>query len=194
MAFIKASHLQANIESLDRLSPAAAGEVKRRAAAVIAKAMALSRSHWAPFAYDLEIADTIFEVVGARGLRNLNADAIRVSADGPLLRPFCDASRRLIGPRPEALLRFVHHAWGAIYKDVGEAQWLPDSDMLGGTVLFKNQPEVALTSLSWADGCAGAVEGVLHFLNANGTVTPEVDLASRTMRLVADWRPKPPLR
>jgi hypothetical protein len=100
MAFIKASHLQANIESLDRLPPAGAAEVKRRAAAVIAQAMALSRSHWAPLAYDLEISEAIIAAVGVRGLRGLNADAILLSADGPLLRPIRDASRRLIPTSP----------------------------------------------------------------------------------------------
>lgn len=189
MAFIKASHLHANIESIDRLAPAAATEVKRRAAAVIAQSLSLSRSHWAPLAHDLEIADTIFDVVGARGLRDLNADAIRVSADGPLLRPIRDASRRLIGPRPDAILRFVHHAWGAIFKDVGEAQWVPDADNLGGTVLLTNQPDLALASRAWPEGCAGAIEGVFQFVNATGTVKASIDHATHTMKLIADWRP-----
>jgi hypothetical protein len=94
----------------------------------------------------------------------------------------------MIGPRPDAILRFVHHAWGAMFKDVGEAQWVPDADNLGGTVLLKDQPAIALGSLAWPEGCAGAIEGVLQFVKTTGTVTPVVDRAQGTMKLVADWR------
>ncbi len=187
VAFIKASHLQANIESIDLLPAAAVPEVKRRAAQAIATGMALSRSHWAPLQLDVLISEAIYDVVGARGLRNLNAEAIRRSGDGSLLRPIRDAALRILGARPDAILRFVPQAWGAIFKDVGEATWLADADKRGGTIVVNNQPQVALDSRAWAEGCAGAIDGVYGAVGATGTVVSTIDRAARTLTITCRW-------
>ncbi len=211
MAFIKASHLQANIESISLLPESAAVEVKRRAAGPIAQGLALSRSHWAPLELDLEIANTIYDVVGPRGLRDLNAEALRRSADGPLLRPIRDAARRILGARPDAILRFVHQGWGAIFKDVGEATWFPDDDdvldgrggfpahgdktarpvfssrLNGGTIVASNQPQVALDARAWPEGCAGAIDGVFAVVGASGSVVPVLDRTARTLTITCRW-------
>lgn len=187
MAFIKASHLQANIESIDLLPASVVLEVKRRAAASIATGMALSRSHWAPLELDLDISNIIYDLVGAKGLRALNAEALRRSADGPLLRPIRDAARRILGVRPDAILRFVPQGWGAIFKDVGEAIWLPDADKRGGTVVVNNQPDVALNARAWPEGCAGAIDGLYAAVGATGSVEPTIDRAARTLTITCRW-------
>lgn len=187
MAFIKASHLQANIESIELLPAAAIPEVKRRAASSIAQGLALSRSHWAPLELDLDIANCIFDVVGPRGLRDLNAEALRRSGEGPLLRPIRDAARRILGARPDAILRFVHQGWGAIFKDVGDAVWHPDDDKRGGSIVIDHQPQVALDARAWPEGCAGAIDGVYATVAAVGTVVPSIDRAARTLTITCRW-------
>ena len=185
MAFIKASHLQANIDSIEQLPPAAAVEVKRRAASTIAEAAALSRSHWAPFELDLAICTAVHDVVGSAGVRRLNVEAMRRSGEAPLLRPIRDAGRRL-GVRPDALLRFAHHGWSAIFKDVGVAAWIADGER-GGTIELTEVPREALSSSAWVEACAGAVEGVIAIMGGTGAVTAVVDEHRRTLQLVARW-------
>lgn len=185
MAFIKASHLQANIDSIEQLPPEAAVEVKRRAAATIAEASALSRSHWAPFELDLALCTAVHDVVGTAGVRRLNVEAMRRSGEAPLLRPIRDAGRRL-GVRPDALLRFAQHGWSAMFKDVGVAAWIADGAR-GGTIELSDVPRDALTSQAWVEACAGGVEGVIALMGCAGTVSAVTDLDARTLRLVARW-------
>jgi hypothetical protein len=174
MAFIKASHLQSNIASLDRLPPAAAAEIKARAADAIAQCRAMTRSHWAPMAIDIEIVETVCDVVGESGLRRLSSEGIRLSAEGPLLGPIKNAALRILKARPDAVLRFARQGWAAVYKDVGTAEWVGDDDGGGGRLIASQLPPVVLASRAWPIACAGAIDGAYHTVGATGSVVGDV--------------------
>lgn len=192
MAFMKASHLKSNVESLDLLAASSQNEIRRRAAREIAVIQSLTRTEWAPLELDLVFSDIVLDVIGAEETRALNARALARSAEGGLLRPMRDAARRLLGQHPGAIFRFVEYGWRTVFKDVGSAAFVGDADHAGGVITLVDQPMFALRRPVWPIGVAGAFDGVAEIMGASARFEAAVDEAQRSIRFVARWQESVP--
>jgi hypothetical protein len=185
MGFIKGGHLQENVAALRHLGPDVEARVRTRAARIISQIGDYSRVDWVPIALDLEWVHAVAEVGGVESVRAFNTHALMASASGPLLRPIRDTAMKLLGNRPEALLRFGPQAWNLIFKDVGTAAFEVTPE--GGTLTVSNLPPEVASSRVFGEGVAGALDAVIQIAGARGSFKVTVEPDQRAHIYVGRW-------
>jgi hypothetical protein len=75
---------------------------------------------WLPIELTVSLCRSVHAAAGEEGVRAWRRAAIRRFVESSLFRPVLDATVRLLGLTPAALLRLVPTFWGSSYREAGQ--------------------------------------------------------------------------
>lgn len=183
---MRVSHLQSNVLALKALGPAEEAQIRKMAADEIAQIEDSVRVAWLPLALDVVLTEAVGAVCGEERLRQWGRDAIVKSGEGPLLRPFFSALRR-VGLTPHAALKAVPYGWKVVYENCGEVRYKNVSET-EGAIVHENVPMMMHQSLAYLIGTAGALDGAMAIVgDRSATATVEV-IEPNAVNYACRWR------
>lgn len=141
---------------------------------------------WLPVEIMVALCRAVHAAVGDDGVRAWRRAARRNAFEGSLFRPLLDASIRMLGVTPRALLRLVPLVWGASFREAGT---------VAVELATAGTASVRLCDLPWAMreravllSLAGGLEAILAAVGCTGEVRLEQP-AEGDVLLLASWKP-----
>lgn len=164
----RASYFAGKVSALSVLG--AREELARSRLDVVLKGLAgLSRVDWIPVAWDIELSQVVAELGGLGAVRAVNAQAMLLSLDRPLIRPFVSVGVSLFGLSPGTLIRLLPRIWAGTTKDLGRIE-VPELKDDAGRVAFLGVPPEATADAALLEGICGIFEGILQVSGCVGRV------------------------
>jgi hypothetical protein len=144
----------------------------------------VSRADWIPVEHDVVLSTVVFDLGGARAVRDVNRAGFLLSLEGPLLRPLFNSAVTIFGLTPRALLKLFQRGWDSGMREGGEVRLLADTTTTATVVHDKY-----VGSDVWREGLAGIIEGMYEATKHTGTVTMTTTKTCATYHCA--WKPLP---
>ena len=174
----RASHVQANLTSIELLGVGQAHRVRHQLGTTRVSAIErASRMEWLPLDLDVALTDAVGEVVGMEGVRRWAKTSMQQSLDGPLLGPLRDGAVRLFGLEPNKILKWTPRAWSHMYKHAGTLEFL-DAEDFRVELHHKDPPTAFRQSPAVLESVAASFSAVFDLCRIQGeaevaSITPE---------------------
>jgi hypothetical protein len=141
---------------------------------------------WLPVEVMVSLCRSVHAAAGDDGVRAWRRAAMRRSVESSLFRPLLDATVRLLGLTPAALLRLVPRLWGSSYREAGQIAVELDPPLAAAVRLIAlpgpMRERVVLVSM------AGGLEALLETVGCTGEVRL-VEPVEADVVITASWRP-----
>jgi len=139
---------------------------------------------WLPIAIDLELCRAVHAAAGDEGSRAWGRATVRLGIEHSMLKPVFEASVRLFGLTPMALLRLAPLVWRSTFREAGRFQVTMVPGQAASLRLI-DLPEVMRVRpfLLTVAGCCEAVFDMVHGTGAIELVDP----AGGEPRFIATW-------
>lgn len=182
---MRASHLQANLRMLSKLSREQEARVRADASETVRAIEGSARTAWLPLSLDVALNNAVYDVAGPRGLRNWSREAIMESARGPLLGPIRRGLLRL-GITPQSSLKRAPLAWKLMYRDCGEIRYTGSGSHAAELALV-DPPDLLLTE-SYLLTIEGALDAAIALGGGRGAALRLCNTTPPAFR--CEWAPR----
>mgnify|MGYP003675954181 CR=1 FL=1 len=171
---MRASMLQANIESFGCLGAENERRVRAQCSEAVDGIEAAVRTAWLPLRYGIEMVQAVEDVCGREVSLQLAREAIARSMQGTLLGPILNGLMRL-GLGPEHAFKRAPAGWGLVYKNCGNIVYTTAPNHV--TLRLQGAPK-AMRELPYLHSIGGSFQGMVMALGVDDATVSVRDDAS----------------
>jgi hypothetical protein len=187
---VRARHLRANLDAVDRLPEREA--IRCRLSEEILRGIAGAHGiDWLPVAWDVALVRAMHAAMGAEAQHAFARTLLLESFDGPLLGPLVRAAIAMFGLDAGSWVRWIPKGWALMFRRCGT--WSVERAARGDVLLrLEGLPPVCLEDLLWLRSVASSLSALQARVGVPGeTVLEEADAVRRIARYRVRWGPVP---
>jgi len=131
------------------------------------------RLGWVPFEENMKLSDSMHQVLGSPGFRDVFASISDRMMSYPLLQTFFDGAMRLFGPTPQALLKWTTYSWDHVFKECGKITYQPRKETADGgraEMVLEGFPSTLMRTGTFVESLAGTFDMYLRRVSKKGQV------------------------
>jgi len=185
---VRVNQLKSNLEAVALLSEEQKGQVIRGISSEVLESIENEgRTGWLPVAYDLEMTEAVWRVVGDSGVHEWGRESTVKAMQTSLIGSLLHGAVKLFKMDPETALKIAPMAWKSSFRNFGKItyQMIRDNQV---ELRLVDMPLDQVNSRPYFLGFAGAFEAFIVLGGFRGSVVMEsVSKADKQVVFKGTW-------